>query len=157
MLLPWNVHRICSRASVNKYRPFQHPSYSLPKRTPSILLLFITHDKPERGDRPAGTTPSEAALAKCWKVALPCQVGLDITISFQLMKHFFLFRFLSWDSYPGVLISDPIFFPHLFTHSLPPHPKTIPSASCLHASERWDELQKGTSHIGVLYLNMGIK
>lgn len=89
-----------------------------------------------------------------WKinVDLPCQIGLDIAISFQLMKHIFLLWFLSWGSYPGVLIFDPI-FPHLLTYSLLPHLNPFPlqvASVCLR-----DE--KGMPHISLLYCNMGIK
>lgn len=86
-----------------------------------LLLQFVIKGKPERRERPAGAAPSEAALAKCQKADLPCQIGLDITIYFQLMKRFFLFIFLSWESHPGVLISDPIFL-HLLTPLFPPSP-----------------------------------
>lgn len=115
-LLPWCVHRTwCCEQTQGLPTSLVLP----PQRHPP--LRFVIKGKPERRERPAGVAPSEAALAKCRKADLPCQIGLDITIYFQLMKRFFLFRFLSWESHPGVLISDPIFL-HLLTPLFPPSP-----------------------------------
>lgn len=157
MPLPWNVHRICSCASVNKHRAFQHPSYRLPKGTPGIFLLFIIEGKPERADRPAGTTPSEAALVKCWKVSgfsLPNWTRHNHILPTNETLLFVQISQLGLLSWCFDIWSQ--FSPSAYTFS-PPAPQAIPSASCLPASKGWDELQKGMSHIRLVSLNMGIK
>lgn len=107
-LLTWCVHRTwCCEQAQSLPTSLVLP----PQRHPP--LQFVIKGKPERRERPA--------WAKCRKADLPCQIGLDITIYFQLMKHLFLFRFLSWESHPGILISDPIFL-HLLTPLFPPSP-----------------------------------
>lgn len=74
-------HAPALKRAQNLISCFSEQAQSLPTSpvlpSPSILLLFTIKGKPERGDRPAGTTPSEAALAKCGKLTWIFLAKLD--------------------------------------------------------------------------------
>lgn len=131
---PGHVHRISSCASLSRHGAFQHPSYCLLKGIQSIILLFVMNDKPERREA-CRNVSRRSCLSEVLKSgsSLPNWTRHTHLVPTNETTFFFL-QFLSRESYPDILISDPIF--PICSH-ISPHTPTMSSTSCLWSSEGW--------------------
>lgn len=145
---PGHVHRISSCASLSRHRAFQHPSYCLPKGIQSIILLFVTNDKPERREA-CRNGSRRSCLSEVLKSGsslpnwtrhthlVPTNETTLFFSSFSAGNRILIF----WYLIP--------FSPYVHTSLLTPQP-CLPQAACEH-------LRDDISHMRLLRLNMGIK